>query len=285
MDDKDDGKNNGRKTKAQLQEELDKTQEILNEYETRLAEYQKERQQVEAEIERLKEKLQEYESEKVRLDQSEENIPEQSEEAVSEDIAAPKATFRIDLYPRQGHYQGRIEHLLTKQKKPFTNLDQDIIMDFISSHLPQAEAVHVEEPEPAVVQPAEQAPSAEEHVEEPEPLSEAMAGLAINVPGKIVPHDQPFQVQLTLDLTNVAEHDIPLGYKASIYVKPLIGARQIVGEFDDTITSAEVVSIDTKARISQVGTYRLEAALTSSLAEGKPAPYTAFVENGLLQVY
>lgn len=36
------------------------------------------------------------------------------------------------------------------------------------------------------------------------PLEEAQKYL------EVVPRDQPFQVQLTLDLTNIAEHDIPL---------------------------------------------------------------------------
>ena len=150
-----------------------------------------------------------------------------------------------------------------------------------------------EQPEEAVSEGI--AASVEEQVEEPGhtvapsaeqvPPSEGMARLAINVPGQVVPHDQPFQVRLTLDFSNTAERDIPLGYKASIYAKRLGGARQIVGEFDDTITSAKIVPIDTKAKISQAGIYRLEAVLTSSLPEGKPAAYTAFIETGLLQVY
>lgn len=55
-----------------------------------------------------------------------------------EPIAAPSATFRIDLYPRQGHYVGKIEHTLSQDKKPLKELDQETIMNFITSHLPQA---------------------------------------------------------------------------------------------------------------------------------------------------
>lgn len=266
MDGTSNGTKNGRKTKAQLQEELDKTREerdeareLCKEQERELTEYQQRQQKAETTIESLQEKLAKYETEKAQTEETQEDISEEPEDVTLEDISASKATFRIDLYPRQGHYQGKIEHLLTKQKRAFSGLDQDVIMDFISSHLPQ--------------------------VDKQSPSSEAMTRLDVNIPTKIVPHDQPFQILLTLDLSNIAESDMPLGYEASVYAKPLIGARQIIGKVHNIITAPEVVSLDMTARIPQAGTYCIEAVLTSSVSEGIPAPYTDFVENGLLQVY
>ena len=147
MIEKSNGSRNGRKTKAQLQEELDKTreerdeaQDLLKVKENRLAECQKQRKQAEVTIENLQEKLAEYESELAQTEQAqEEEVIEESEETASEDISASKATFRIDLYPRQGHYQGKIEHPLTRDKQVLSGLDQKVIAEFISKHLPQPE--------------------------------------------------------------------------------------------------------------------------------------------------
>ncbi len=147
MDEKSNGIKNGRKTKAQLQEELNKTwverdeaRDLLKVKESRLAECQKQRQQAEVTVESLQEKLAEYESEQAQIEQAqEEEMIEESKETVSEDIPASKATFRIDLYPRQGHYQGKIEHPLTRDKQVFSGLDKEVILEFISKHLPQPE--------------------------------------------------------------------------------------------------------------------------------------------------
>ena len=213
----------------------------------------------------------EYEAEAARSEQAQDATLTYSAETLAEEISASKATFRLDLYPRQGHYQGRIEHLLTQDKKPFSGLDQEAIMDFISSHLP-----HIEEFEPPVVPPpTEQAE-----------LSQTSIRLTLTVPNQVVPHDQSFQIQLTLDLTTVAPRDLPLGYQVAIYAKCLEGGtRQILDQFEDTITSAKVVALDMNVKVPQPGTYRLEVVLTTRLPEGTPAPYTAFVEDGFLQIY
>jgi hypothetical protein len=90
-----------------------------------LREAERQGQQLEKEIETLKEKLAEYEEQ-----------PPTAEEAEGEPPKASKATFLIHLYPRQGHYRGKIEHSLTRDKKPFSGVDQVAIAKFIAEHLP-----------------------------------------------------------------------------------------------------------------------------------------------------
>ncbi len=62
------------------------------------------------------------------------------EETEPENIASPKATFRIDLYAHQGEFQGKIEHMLTHEKRAFKGLDQAAISEFMAAHLPHVEA-------------------------------------------------------------------------------------------------------------------------------------------------
>ena len=53
--------------------------------------------------------------------------------------SSSKATFILHFYPREGYYQGRIEHTGDEgdiDTNAFRGIDQGTISDFISSHLP-----------------------------------------------------------------------------------------------------------------------------------------------------
>lgn len=84
----------------------------------------------------LERRLREFEETKI-AGAEEVSSSDESSKTDTEPITAPSATFRIYLYPRQGHYVGRIEHSLSQDKTPFKGLDQEAIMRFIASHLPQ----------------------------------------------------------------------------------------------------------------------------------------------------
>lgn len=62
-----------------------------------------------------------------------------AEEIQQENLESTKATFRIDLYSQQGRFQGKIEHMLTHDKRAFSGLDHAALGEFIAAHLPQAE--------------------------------------------------------------------------------------------------------------------------------------------------
>jgi hypothetical protein len=71
-------------------------------------------------------------------------------------------------------------------------------------------------------------------------------GVESTDPRKTLPRDQPFDVRLTLDLTEMAVPDNTLlNYKASIYGKSR-GSRsgQTIGEVEGTIKTADTVTIN-----------------------------------------
>jgi hypothetical protein len=80
-----------------------------------------------------------YES---RLQELEQRLAQAAaaEETDPQNIASPKATFRIDLYAHHGEFQGKIEHLLTHDKRAFTGIDHAAISEFIAAHLPRVDS-------------------------------------------------------------------------------------------------------------------------------------------------
>ena len=148
---------NNKKTKLQLQEELSEVQDALKKQENEISECRGKLQQAQDELANLKElqaKLNLSEDAERRLQVSETHEHQLAErilelekvieflkgkfvdaehwdKAISKDILSQKASYRIDLYRYQGQYQGKIEHILTKDKKAFTGLDGIAIIEFM----------------------------------------------------------------------------------------------------------------------------------------------------------
>jgi len=311
--------NSAHKTKAQLQKDLVETQNALEKKTDELNECFNELQKAQikiAELDKFSEKI---------------TIAEQSEILESEELKAPKATFRIDLYKRDEGYKGRIDHPLTKDKKVFNGLDQNAIIEFIMSHLPQEEEEqievyklstpllehkkalvelsvlidnenedHVEASEPSTqLFEAEKIPvdvsvqstnRSEEEVEASEPSIQLSTFKTIqadlHVKNRVILHDQPFQIQLKIDLSDITiESDKPHTYNISIFVRPFgTSARHVIAETQEIIKSSGVFNIDILAKALSEGTYRLEGVITSSLPSGKPAPYNTFLKSGIIYV-
>jgi hypothetical protein len=79
--------------------------------------------------------------------------------------------------------------------------------------------------------------------------------------GAIIPGDQPFEVQLLLDLSQV---EVPkgerMGYDATIYLKKLGKSDQVVtGGKEGTLTAVKSAMIDVSSQPVAPGDYRLEA--------------------------
>lgn len=99
---------------------------------------------------------------------------------------------------------------------------------------------------------------------------------------------EPFNVRLTLDLTEVAAPSAEtFEYQASIYAKSIGGARQIIGETCGTLMRADRVPVDVESIGLQTGTYRLEAIVSmdqpSHAARSRPG-LRAMLESSLIQV-
>jgi hypothetical protein len=108
--------------------------------------------------------------------------------------------------------------------------------------------------------------------------------------GRILPRHQPFEVDLTIDLTRLVIPDnTTVGYAAQFFVKALgDGARQKIGEALGAFTSADAVEMSIKNTGIKEGTYRISVDLALSLSPAEPATQhelTIPLDGGLLQVY
>jgi hypothetical protein len=103
-------------------------------------------------------------------------------------------------------------------------------------------------------------------------------------------HDQPFNVHLTLDLSNVRVPDnTQFSYSASIYSKSLEGhPRQIVGETSGIVTSTDKVTVSVEGIALPKGTYRLKAMVILNPITTEPSPQSSLVvskESDLLLIF
>jgi len=158
-----------------------------------------------------------------------------------------------------------------------------------------ASAAEVTEPVPLVVAP----PGAKEAQIGPPAL--AMTGLphlrqietvpsGAHIPQDFLPYDQPFDVQLTLDLSDVrVPTDTQFSYKASIYSKNLEGhSRQVVGEASGIIAFTDKVTVSVVGSTLPKGTYRLKAVVILSPRTTEPTQQTGLIaskEGDLLLIF
>ena len=308
-------KKNDPRTKAQLIEALNKANDLISEQEKELNSYQKKIEKVKQKIavlnaqydesevakkemgknlqegekqqQALRKKIRNQEKSIIRL-KEELDVLQHPSKSTREDIPSARTTFRIDFYPRQGHFQGKITHSLTKDDKVFRDLDIAAIERFISQHLSKKkEKVAALETESHEVEPGFDtvATLADERLTPFSELTVIPTHTAIS--GNCVQHDQPFQVQIGLDLTKIrAQIPDPLAYKISIYAKCLEdGARKITGEISGSIRSADIFTAKVPSSSLPSGTYRLEAiAMLGDMAGGLSGGST-YQESKLINVY
>ncbi len=314
---------NNRRTKAQLQKALKQAHEALDDREAEIAALQQELAQAQATIKTLNRQLQELqetlqersstiEAEQTSTGASEEGVEQriaelereneelrsalsqfkETEAPLQEAVPAAKATFRIDLYPRQGNYQGKIEHLQSKDRKVFSGVNREAIFDFVSGHLPALEN------DPEDYSSSRDASTPVAVAVAPPYTKPQFAGLPRICDFQIVPLDQgkpvsvlrreqPFHVHLTLDLTEIeAERSLLFDYRISLYAKNLeTGQSMVIGQMQDRVPSSNQYQIDAQFPGLQVGSYRIEAMVNFSLLNGEPTPVAAFQESNLIHVY
>jgi hypothetical protein len=110
------------------------------------------------------------------------------------------------------------------------------------------------------------------------------------IPQNFFAHSQPFDVHLTLDLSDVR---VPPGtqfsYRASIYSKSLEGRpRQAVGETSGSIASTHKVTVSVEGAALPKGTYRLKAMVILNWVTTEPTPQSSLVaskESDLLLIF
>jgi hypothetical protein len=111
-----------------------------------------------------------------------------------------------------------------------------------------------------------------------------------DTPQNFFARDQPFNVHLTLDLSNVRiPDDTQFSYRASIYSKSLEGyPRQVVGESGGIITSIDKVTVSVEGIALPKGTYRLKAVVILNPMMAVPTQQPVLIaskESDLLLIF
>lgn len=142
------------KLKKEMTAEREEATELLDEA-------IKEQQNTEQKYRDLERKLRQLEE--TRIAEEGRVPPSQVIKTIEPEVTgAPTSTFRLEFYPRQGDYVGKIEHPLSRDKRVLKGLDQKAITDFIAAHLPQAIEKPAEETVAKVPSVAEAQPSKKE---------------------------------------------------------------------------------------------------------------------------
>jgi hypothetical protein len=308
-------KKNDRRTKAQLLKELENAHNKLDRRGNKLTDCQKKLAKAEAEISTWKEKSIEFELMKIQLENNQQKLVsyqhdlkgknqkngkevaglqeanaklEPSNGHVPGGISKAKATFRIDLYPRQGHFQGKIVHPLTKDDRVLKGLDMNAIMEFITDHLPRQED-ETTAPRKTATQ-TKELPVAGMKPEYSSTLQ--LRDLKIipagaSSPSNVLRSGQTFQVALTLDPTKaVAEYGASMAYKINIYTKRLGGgSRQMAGAVSGSIESADLLTAIVASAPLSSGTYKIEADASFNPSIGETEMTAVLKESNLVHVY
>lgn len=272
-----------RKEKDALKKKLQEAEQEMDKYLKAL-----EREKRENERQRLH-----YESRVKELEQR--ALTSVPQKANGEDFPANKASFRIDLYPHQGHFQGKIEHMLTHDKRAFSGVDPVAIGEFITAHLPELESraeelqklltmQRQEEHAPPVLPAAshERASAAAQLAASLRAMEVMLAGTSTRT--NMVRDDQSFDVELKLDLAEAEAGSKQCN--VALFAKRIdSGARQNIGATKEEITNAaQAFPVRVKGLRLPRGTYRLEA-LVNVHAAAAMTNANVLAAHKLIQIY
>jgi len=183
-------------------------------------------------------------------------------------ISDSKTAFRIDMYLRQGHYHGKIEHILTRKEKKFQGLDPKAILDFMSQYLSKLKTADI--PTPSKVDTdidvKDQGESEKAEITADDSEMPSLNKFKVYEPGASIPTMLIFKdkivklrAMLRCDHMNISSED-PLTYKIMICAHSLEDRTEhLLGEVDGQMSSASSSKIKVNCRVHKSGTYRLKA--------------------------
>ncbi len=248
--------------KNQLEEKLDGVT-VEN---TKLAGLLEDERMKQKEIEKKwKNKLKILEDENRELKNNQKKL---EKELYPDDILGPSSSFKINIYPRQGHLQGKIEHPLTRDKKAFSGMDDQTILQFISNHLPQSEVEVKTSTMPQLV-------------------DFKTVPVETNIKSRIIKQGRPFQIKMKLDLSAIKiKTKGAILCTIDIYAKLLSdGDKMKIASVQKDISTIKILDLAITVDALSEGAYKLETFITSTtLPQKKPAPITGFYDNGMLYV-
>jgi len=213
------------------------------------------------------------------------------------------ATFTLELLHDENNnvYSTHVLHVQSRRDYTWLDWSRTELIDFLC----QSAGVHLTSDEPTLAnaKELEQVPTLITASEPPTSVAvqSTLAGTlhlrdmkiltaGSSEPCRFLRHDQPFDVRLTLDLSEITvSGNTPLDYKASIYRKNRSDpSGQIVVETEGTIKAADNVTIDVEGNLLVVGSYRLAATVILALPGTKPTSkpdFFAMIEGGRVRVY
>jgi predicted flap endonuclease-1-like 5' DNA nuclease len=196
------------------------------------------------------------------------------------------ATFTVELQLDENNqvYRTHVLHVQSRREYTWSDWPGAELVDFLG----QSAGVKFASDEPVLAnaEEPEQAPALVTYIKPPTSTTAkpALAGtlhlrdmkvltVGSSEPRRLLPHDQPFDVRLTLDLSEITvPGNTPLNYKASIYRKSRSDpSGQIIGEAEGTIKPDVNVTIDVEGNFLVVGSYRLAVKVILALPDTKPA--------------
>lgn len=213
------------------------------------------------------------------------------------------ATFTIELHLDENHYvhSAHVIHVESKRGHSWTGWPNTELVDFLRDSVELN--IPSDKPATANAEEPEQVPALITENESPTSVAAkpVLAGTlhlrdmiiltaGSSEPRRLLPHDQPFDVSLTLDLSELTvPGNTSLDYKAVIYRKSRNDpSGQIVVETEGTIEPADNVTIDATGNLLVVGSYRLSATVVLELQGTKPTPNSeciAVIEGSRIRVY
>jgi hypothetical protein len=214
--------------------------------------------------------------------------PQKDTETMASKEKFHPATFTVELVLDENNYvhSAHVMHVESQREHSWMGWPNTELVDFLG----QSAGVNVTSVEPVFAEPVlttagepEPAPAL---VAESTPLTAkpALAGTlhlhdlmvltaGSSQPRRLLLHGQPFDVRLTLDLSEITvPGNTPLNYTASIYRKSRSDpSGQIIGETEGTIKPADNVTIDVEGKLLAGGSYRLAAKVILALPGTKPS--------------
>jgi hypothetical protein len=207
------------------------------------------------------------------------------------------ATFTVELLLDQNYHihSTHVMHVQSRRENTWRGLPEgQLLVDFMSQNagpgIPSVEPAfpNIEEPRhapPIVVEKAKPRLAGTFRVRAME-----LVGIESENLGKMLPGEQPFNVRLTLDLSELnVPGGSPLNYKASIYGKSLGSiSGLVVGEAQGIIKSTDTAIINVVGNLLSQGTYEVAATVALALSGTKPTARSgtiALINGGLIRVY
>ncbi|HEY6286850.1 MAG TPA: hypothetical protein VIX20_14405 [Ktedonobacteraceae bacterium] len=229
--------------------------------------------------------------------------PQKGTETMASKEQFHPATFTVDLLLDENNYvhSAHVIHVESQREHSWTGWPNTELVDFLSESVELN--IPSDEPSLPIAEEPEQAPAL---ITDSQPPTSVAAKPALvgtlylrdmkiltagsSEPRRLLPHDQPIDVRLTLDLSEITvPGNAPLDYKVSIYRKSRSDpSGQIVGETEGTIKAADNVTIDVEGNLLAVGSYRLAATVILALPGTKPTPKPdciAVIDGGRVRVY